>query len=103
MLPRSTPTAPDLSHRLPSLAESRAIIGTVNPYFVDKYGVDPNAQALVWSGDNPNSVVGLGLIREGLVAISLGTSDTYFGTMKKLPDRPRAAKVTYSSHQLATT
>jgi xylulokinase len=28
-------------------------------------------------------VVGLGLIREGMVAISLGTSDTYFGSMKK--------------------
>ena len=82
-------TAPDLSHRLPSLAESRAIIGTVSRYFVDKYGVNPNAQALVWSGDNPNSVVGLGLIREGLVAISLGTSDTYFGTMKNCQTDPR--------------
>ena len=82
-------TAPDLSHRLPPLAESRAIIGTVSRYFVDKYGVNPNAQALVWSGDNPNSVVGLGLIREGLVAISLGTSDTYFGTMKNCQTDPR--------------
>jgi xylulokinase len=44
--------------------------------------VNPNAQTLVWSGDNPCSVVGLGLIREGMVAISLGTSDTYFGSMK---------------------
>ena len=75
-------TAPDLSKKLPPLAESWKVIGTVSPYFVKKFGLNPNAQTLVWSGDNPCSVVGLGLIREGMVAISLGTSDTYFGSMK---------------------
>jgi xylulokinase len=75
-------TAPDLNKKLPPLAESWKTIGTVSPYFVKKFGVNPNAQTLVWSGDNPCSVVGLGLIREGMVAISLGTSDTYFGSMK---------------------
>ena len=76
-------TAPDLNKKLPSLAESWKVIGTVSPYFVKKFGVNPDAQSLVWSGDNPCSVVGLGLIREGMVAISLGTSDTYFGSMKR--------------------
>ena len=82
-------TAPNLSHRLPPLAKSRTIIGNVSRYYVDKYSLNPNAQTLVWSGDNPNSVIGLGLIREGLVAISLGTSDTYFGTMKNCQTDPR--------------
>jgi xylulokinase len=76
-------TAPDLNKKLPPLAESWKVIGAVSPYFVKKFGLNPNAQTLVWSGDNPCSVVGLGLIREGMVAISLGTSDTYFGSMKK--------------------
>ena len=76
-------TAPDLKEKLPPLAESWKVIGAVSPYFVKKFGLNPNAQTLVWSGDNPCSVVGLGLIREGMVAISLGTSDTYFGSMKK--------------------
>ena len=76
-------TAPDLDKKLPPLAESWKVIGTVSTYFVKKFGVNPAAQTLVWSGDNPCSVVGLGLIREGMVAISLGTSDTYFGSMKK--------------------
>jgi len=76
-------TAPDLKEKLPPLAESWKVVGTVSPYFVKKFGLNPNAQTLVWSGDNPCSVVGLGLIREGMVAISLGTSDTYFGSMKK--------------------
>jgi xylulokinase len=76
-------TAPRLKRKLPPLTESSKIIGPVSPYFVRKYGLHPNAQALVWSGDNPCSVIGLGLIREGRVAISLGTSDTYFGFMKR--------------------
>jgi xylulokinase len=76
-------TAPDLKRKLPSLVESWKVIGPVSSYFVKKFGLNPEAQALVWSGDNPCSVVGLGLIREGSVAISLGTSDTYFGAMKK--------------------
>src|SRR5579859_1859841 len=75
-------TAPGLRHRLPSLADSSKIVGPVSNYFAKKYGLNPAAQALVWSGDNPCSLVGLGLIKQGRVAISLGTSDTYFGPMK---------------------
>jgi sugar (pentulose or hexulose) kinase len=52
-------------------------------YFVNKYGLNPEALATVWTGDNPASVIGLGLIKPGQVAISLGTSDTFFGTMQK--------------------
>jgi xylulokinase len=76
-------TAPNLKKKLPPLAESWKVVGKISPYFVKKFGVNPDAQTLAWSGDNPCSVIGLGLIREGTVAISLGTSDTFFGTMKK--------------------
>jgi xylulokinase len=76
-------TAPGLRKKLPRLAESWHFVGPISPYFVKKYCVNPEAQTIAWSGDNPCSVVGLGLIREGRVAISLGTSDTYFGSMKK--------------------
>ena len=38
---------------------------------------------IAWSGDNPCSLVGIGLVREGRVAISLGTSDTIFGLMRE--------------------
>jgi xylulokinase len=76
-------TAPGLRKKLPRLAESWHFVGTVSPYFIKKYGVNPQARIIAWSGDNPCSVVGLGLVREGRVAISLGTSDTYFGSMKK--------------------
>lgn len=76
-------TAPRLRQKLSPLASSWHVIGPVSRYFVKKYELNPGAQALVWSGDNPCSVVGLGLIKEGMVAISLGTSDTYFGFMKR--------------------
>ena len=39
-----------------------------------------------WCGDNPSSLIGLGLVESGMTAISLGTSDTCFGLFKELPD-----------------
>ncbi|MBS3763600.1 MAG: carbohydrate kinase [Planctomycetes bacterium] len=82
-------TAPDLADKLPELAPSSTIIGTVSPYFAEKYGLNSDAQALVWSGDNPNSLIGVGLVKPGMVAISLGTSDTYFGFMEECHTDPR--------------
>ncbi|HET7626154.1 MAG TPA: FGGY-family carbohydrate kinase, partial [Verrucomicrobiae bacterium] len=76
-------TAPDLKKKLPPIAASSKIIGAISPYFVKRFGFHRAAQVQVWSGDNPCSVIGLGLIKEGRVAISLGTSDTYFGSMKR--------------------
>ena len=76
-------TAPDLEKKLPPLAASSTLVGAISPYFVKKFGVNPRTQIQVWSGDNPCSVIGLGLIKAGQVAISLGTSDTFFGSMKK--------------------
>ena len=76
-------TAPGLTSKLPPLAESGRVIGPVSGYFVKKYGLNPKALATVWTGDNPASVLGLGLIKPGQVAISLGTSDTFFGTMEQ--------------------
>jgi xylulokinase len=76
-------TAPGLKKKLPPLAASGKVIGRVSSYFVKKFGLNPRALATVWTGDNPASVLGLGLIKPGQVAISLGTSDTFFGSMKK--------------------
>jgi xylulokinase len=74
-------TALNLEKKLPLLADSAKVIGPVSVYFVKKFGLNPMAQVCPWSGDNPCSAVGLGLIKEGMAAISLGTSDTYFGSM----------------------
>ncbi len=77
-------TAPNLYEKLPSLVNSFDVIGKISYYFVEKYGFDPYTIIITWSGDNPNSLIGVGLIEKGKAAISLGTSDTYFGYIEKL-------------------
>jgi xylulokinase len=73
-------TAPGLDSKLPPIAPSSAIVGTLAPYWTARYGL-PAAKVVAWSGDNPCSLIGVGLVREGRIAISLGTSDTVFGFM----------------------
>ena len=73
-------TAPDLEGKLPPLAESWTIAGPLAPYWTARYGFPP-AEVVAWSGDNPCSLVGTGLVDPGTVAISLGTSDTLFAPL----------------------
>ena len=70
-------TAPDLSRRLPPIVGSPAVIGRVSSYWHRRYALPP-AVVIAWSGDNPSSLVGTGIIRPGVIAVSLGTSDTVF-------------------------
>ena len=70
-------TAPDLERRLPALAPSETVVGTLAPYWTGRYGFPP-AKVVAWSGDNPSSLIGTGIVREGRIAVSLGTSDTLF-------------------------
>jgi xylulokinase len=74
-------TAPHLRAKLPAIAPSSAIAGRLSPYWRRRYGL-PDAKVNVWSGDNPCSLIGLGLVREGQIGVSLGTSDTIFGPMR---------------------
>jgi len=73
-------TAPDLAAKLPPIVPSFTIAGALAPYWRARYGFSA-AQVAVWSGDNPCSLIGTGLVDEGRIAISLGTSDTLFGLM----------------------
>lgn len=76
-------TAPELIDKLPTLAPSSTVAGTISPYFSEKYGFSPDCQCLLWSGDNPNSLVGMGAASPGNMVISLGTSYTLFAAMEK--------------------
>lgn len=73
-------TAPGLAAKLPALEPSWAVAGRLSPYWMNRYGF-PAARVIAWSGDNPCSLIGTGLISQGRIAISLGTSDTLFGFM----------------------
>jgi xylulokinase len=74
-------TAPGLKGKLPLIKPSWTIAGTLSPYWQTRHGLPPS-RIVVWSGDNPCSLIGTGLVREGLASISLGTSDTIFSLMR---------------------
>ena len=76
-------TAPNLAVKLPSLVDSRTIAGQISEYFVREYGFRKDTMVTVWSGDNLNSLIGVGCWNPGTAVISLGTSDTYFAAMRK--------------------
>ncbi len=80
--PAVAATAPGLAMKLPAIAPSSSIVGTLARYWRERYGL-PEAAVVAWSGDNPCSLIGTGLVREGIVAVSLGTSDTIFGLMRQ--------------------
>jgi xylulokinase len=82
-------TADSLGSKLLPPVSSGTVTGKVSNYFTEKYGLNPDADSVVWSGDNPNSLIGLGLIEPGICAISLGTSDTFFGVMAEKRVDPR--------------
>jgi xylulokinase len=75
-------TASGLAEKLPTIAPSWSVAGPLSPYWQARLRLPP-ARIIAWSGDNPCSLIGVGLAREGRVAISLGTSDTIFGLMKE--------------------
>ncbi|HYT66278.1 MAG TPA: FGGY-family carbohydrate kinase [Vicinamibacterales bacterium] len=88
--------APDLRRRLPPLRESWSIAGPLSSYWQRRFGFGP-ARVVTWSGDNPSSLIGLGLIEEGQLGISLGTSDTVFAPKSSPAPDPRGAGHVFGS------
>ena len=85
-------TAPDLEDRLPPIRQPNDSIGVLGRYWQRRYGF-PAALLIPWTGDNPSSLIGAGLVDEGDVGISLGTSDTVFGPVARPPENPGGANV----------
>ena len=80
-------TAPGLLAKLPVAVASSTLAGGLSPKFA-QYGLKPGTPVLVWSGDNPNSLVGIGASAPGIAGISLGTSDTFFAAMQDFKTDP---------------
>lgn len=74
-------TAPDLERRLGPIVPSHTVIGRLHAHFVGRYGFPAACRVVAFSGDNPNSLAGLRLESAGDLAVSLGTSDTLFGSL----------------------
>jgi len=79
--PAVTATAPGLAAKLPQIRPAYSVAGTLSSYWQRRHGL-PAAAVVTWSGDNPCSLIGTGLVREGRMAVSLGTSDVSFGLME---------------------
>ncbi len=75
-------TASNLLSKLPPLVPSRHIVGTLAGRWRERFDL-PALKLVAWSGDNPCSLIGTGLVDEGQLAISLGTSDTIFGPIRE--------------------
>ena len=83
-------SAPGLASRLPRLLPGDEEIGRASPYLCRRYGFHPQCEVIVGTGDNPASLAGLGLVGNTETrAISLGTSDTYFGYTRRIIEEPR--------------
>lgn len=80
-------TAPGLLKKLPPAASSGTVAGGLRPYYA-KYGLQPGTPVIVWSGDNPCSLIGTGAAEPGVAVISLGTSDTFFAAMRDFKTDP---------------
>lgn len=89
-------TAPGLELKLPPIVESPTIVGRLAPYWVRRRRLPP-AKVVAWTGDNPGSLVGVGLVEPGRIAISLGTSDTVFGPLGELQVDPSGAGHVFGS------
>ena len=76
-------TMPGLAEKLPACVPSDTVAGRLSGYF-GKYGLRPGIPVTVWSGDNPCSLIGCGGYAPGSAVISLGTSDTFFGSMRDI-------------------
>jgi xylulokinase len=80
-------TAPGLINKLPQVAPTGTRAGGLSKYY-NKYGLQAGIPVLTWSGDNPCSLIGTGAAEPGVAVISLGTSDTFFATMRNFKTDP---------------
>jgi xylulokinase len=75
-------TAPGLKEKLPEISLATESCSFISSYFCKKYGFSKDTLVFPFTGDNPASLIGLGITEESKCAFSLGTSDTIF-TYKK--------------------
>ena len=65
---------------MPPLFEGTQITGTVTPAAAAATGLQPGTPVMAGGGDQAAQAVGVGAVREGVVALTLGTSGVVFAT-----------------------
>ncbi|OXA37978.1 xylulose kinase isoform X2 [Folsomia candida] len=74
----------NLAEKLGPPTPTEAVLGTISPYFVERYGFSSDCKVVAFTGDNPSSFAEMCLGAND-IAVSLGTSDTLFLSMPSLP------------------
>ncbi|CAH0723999.1 unnamed protein product, partial [Brenthis ino] len=64
-----------LKEKLGDPVPSASVVGTISPYYIQRYGFRSDCKVVAFTGDNCSALAGLRL-RSGWVGLSLGTSDT---------------------------
>jgi xylulokinase len=75
--------SPDLESYLPKLTTSDKPAGKVSKAAAELYGINEGTLVSSGGGDNMMSAIGTGIVRDGFLTMSLGTSGTLFGFSKK--------------------
>eukprot|EP01059_Diplonema_ambulator_P005450 TRINITY_DN15187_c0_g1_i1.p1 TRINITY_DN15187_c0_g1~~TRINITY_DN15187_c0_g1_i1.p1 ORF type:complete len:561 (+),score=145.78 TRINITY_DN15187_c0_g1_i1:34-1683(+) len=76
----------NLYSRLGEVVESFTCVGQISNYFTTRFGLPPTCKVITFSGDNNNALIGLKLTGHD-IAVSMGTSDTIFASLKKATPR----------------
>ncbi|UCG86927.1 MAG: hypothetical protein JSW71_24060 [Gemmatimonadota bacterium] len=69
---------PGLPEKLPQVAPSDRIIGTIAPALAARFGLPSDCRIDAGSGDNMYGAIGTGNFEPGIVTVSLGTSGTAY-------------------------
>lgn len=71
---------------LPMLFESYDTVGTLLPKIACELGLNENVKVVAGAGDNAAAAIGVGVVKEGMCNISIGTSGTVFIPCDKYSD-----------------
>ena len=89
--------APGAGEKLLEISPSDTSAGAIHQYYVEKFGFSSSCEVVLFSGDNPCSLIGTGLVNPGMAAVSLGTSDTMFCYMKVLHTSDKGEGVVFGA------
>lgn len=68
---------------LPKLFESYECVGKIKKEIAEKYGFSENVKIIAGGGDQATGAVGVGVVKEGLLSVALGTSGVVFSSSSK--------------------
>lgn len=71
------------SSLLPRLCESSDIVGTVSPAMTEALGLPPDVVVVAGAGDQPAAALGMGIVMEGQVSATIGTSGVVFAAVDR--------------------